>query len=116
MRQIIVVHPEFDGTWPFVANHLHKLWPNSELIRLSPNETRSIEQLIPQPETMTQLIALMAPITASGLESFASLKEVVIYTNPYGGQADKECLEPVLKGSGPQVRAKRLSIMRSIAR
>ena len=68
MRQVIIVHPHFDGTWPFVANHLHKLWPKSELIRLNPKETQTLEQLISNPATVTQLISLMAPITASGLE------------------------------------------------
>jgi phosphoglycerate dehydrogenase-like enzyme len=92
MRQVISVHPLFDGTWPFVANHLHKLWPNSQLIRLEASETRKIEHIIPYPQTVTHLISLMAPVDATGLESFTSLKEAVIYTDPYGGQVSQECL------------------------
>ena len=99
MRQVIIVHPVFDGSWPFVANHLHKLWPNSELIRLESKETLTLEQLIPNPETVTQLISLMVPVTAQGLESFTSLKEAVIYTDPYGKQPTEECLDILKKNN-----------------
>jgi phosphoglycerate dehydrogenase-like enzyme len=102
MRRVIIVHPLFDGSWPFVANHLHKLWPTSELIRLESTETRSIEQLIAQPETVTQLISLMASVTVSDVEALSSLEEAVIYTDPYGQQASQDYLEH-LKMKGVKV-------------
>ncbi len=91
MRRIIIVHPLFDGTWPFVANHLHRLWPDSELIRLD-DYTKPLEQLVQNPASVTQLISLMGPITATSLKSFTSLKEAVIYTDPYGQQAPEDWL------------------------
>lgn len=93
MKNIIVVHPIFDGTWPFVANYLHQLWKGGELIRLAATETQSLEQLVPKPETVERLISLMVPLSASGLEGFISLREAVFYTSPYGEQPSQECLE-----------------------
>jgi phosphoglycerate dehydrogenase-like enzyme len=93
VRNVIIVHPLFDGTWPFVANHLHDLWPDSELIRLAPVETRTLEHLIQHPESVTRLISLMAPLDAKSLEAFTSLKETVLYTDPYGKQPEENCLE-----------------------
>lgn len=91
-KNLILVHPSFEGTWPFVANHLAKLW-NAKLLRLEPNETKSIEQLLEQPENVEALISLMAPVTEQSLEPFSSLKEAVIYTDPYGQQAAQNCLD-----------------------
>jgi phosphoglycerate dehydrogenase-like enzyme len=99
MRQVIIVHPEFEASWPFVANHLHRLWPNSELIRLEPSETRTLEHLVSNPASVTQLISLMVPVTASGLEGFTSLKEAVIYTSPYGQQVSEDCLNLLAKNN-----------------
>jgi phosphoglycerate dehydrogenase-like enzyme len=96
VKSTILVHPVFDGTWPFVANHLQQLWTGSNLIRLDPHETRTLEHLVPEPETVTRLISLMAPLSAEGLEHFRSLEEAVFYTDPYGKQPSEECLE-VLK-------------------
>jgi phosphoglycerate dehydrogenase-like enzyme len=93
MRSVIVVHPVFDGTWPFVTHYLHELWSKSELIRLTSNEIRTLEQVVHDPETVTRLIALMAPLSARGLERFTSLNEAVFYTSPYGEQPSQECLE-----------------------
>jgi phosphoglycerate dehydrogenase-like enzyme len=96
VKSVIVVHPLFDGTWPFVANHLQQLWQESEFIRLEVTETRTLEYLVSNPETVTRVISLMAPLSATGLEAFTSLKEAVFYTDPYGGQPSEDCLE-VLK-------------------
>jgi phosphoglycerate dehydrogenase-like enzyme len=92
MKNVIVVHPIFDGTWPFVANHLQQLW-GSKFIRLASNETRTLEHLIPKPETVERLISFMAPLSATGLEHFTSLEEAVLYTSPYGEQPSQDCLE-----------------------
>jgi phosphoglycerate dehydrogenase-like enzyme len=96
MKSTIIVHPVFDGTWPFVADYLRQLWTQSDFVRLAPHETRTLEQLVPEAETVTRLISLMAPLSATGLENFTALREAVLYTNPYGQQPSQACLE-VLK-------------------
>jgi phosphoglycerate dehydrogenase-like enzyme len=93
MKSTIIVHPIFDGTWPFVADYLHQLWKGSNLIRLTASETRTLEHLIKNPETVTRLISLMTPLSATGLEGLTSLKEAVVYTDPYGKQPSEDCLE-----------------------
>jgi phosphoglycerate dehydrogenase-like enzyme len=93
VKSTIVVHPLFDGTWPFVADYLHQLWKGSELIRLAATETRTLEHLIPEPETVQRLISLMVPLSATGLGQFTSLREAVFYTSPYGEQPHQDCLE-----------------------
>ena len=43
MSSLIVVHPTFEATWPFVADHLFALWQQqspAQLIRLEPNDAR----------------------------------------------------------------------------
>ncbi len=97
-KNVIVVHPRFEGSWPFVADYLAKHWQAAEtqLIRLDKYEERSIEQLIPHPETVERLISLMATVSLEGVKVLDKLKEAVIYTDPYGKQASEECLS-VLK-------------------
>ncbi len=99
MKSVIIVHPLFDGTWPFVAGHLQQLWHGSELIRLEANETRTLEHLIAKPEKVARLISLMAPLSAEGLEHFSALNEAVFYTDPYGQQPLEECLEILRKNN-----------------
>lgn len=41
----------------------------------------------------------MAPLKAEGLEQFTSLKEAVLYTNPYGQQPSEECLEALKRNN-----------------
>lgn len=93
MKSVIIVHPLFDGTWPFVADYLRQLWTPSDFIRLAPYETRTLEHLVPEPETVARIISLMVPLSATGLEHFTSLREAVLYTSPYGEQPSPDCLE-----------------------
>ena len=34
MSDLIVVHPDFDGVWPFAADHFRALWPEADFMRL----------------------------------------------------------------------------------
>ena len=34
MRSLIVVHPRFDGVWPYAADHFHTLWPGAGRSRI----------------------------------------------------------------------------------
>ena len=92
MKRLLLVHPVFEGTWPFVVNHLAKLW-GASLIRLEPSETRTLEHFVAHAEQVEALIALMVPVTRQSLEPFTSLKEAVIYSDPYGKQASQDVLD-----------------------
>ena len=38
MSDLIVVHPDFDGVWPFAADHFRTLWPEADFVRLAHGE------------------------------------------------------------------------------
>jgi phosphoglycerate dehydrogenase-like enzyme len=83
MRSVIVVHPKFEAHWSFTADHLHTLWQAQgqvEFIRLAPDEERPLGAIVPEPETVTRLIALSVPVTDSCLEKFTHLREVALET------------------------------------
>jgi len=81
MRSVIVVHPEFDGIWPYAADHFAALWRaegSAELYRLAPDDVRPVSAVVPRPETVTRLVALRVPVTAVCAGRLAALREAVI--------------------------------------
>lgn len=81
MRSVIIVHPEFDRTWPFAIERLLQLMEKDgtvELIRLEASSTRKVGEVVKSPETVTRLISLNAEITPDCIRMFSSLKDAVI--------------------------------------
>ena len=73
MSSLIVVHPDFDATWPFAADHLHALWASQgpvDFVRLSADDRRSVGLVATRPEEVTRLVALGVPVTAGCLEQY----------------------------------------------
>ena len=94
MSSLIVVHPDFDASWPFAADHLHALWQAQgpvEFIRLADGEGRPLGQLAPQPEGVTRLIALGVTVTAACLARFDELREAT-FQGTYGRSIDDHAL------------------------
>jgi phosphoglycerate dehydrogenase-like enzyme len=92
MNSLIVVHPDFDATWPFAADHLHELWQAqgpAELIRVAHDDRRPLGELVPHPEDVTRLVALCVPVTSACLARFGRLREVA-FQGPYGRSADHD--------------------------
>src|SRR5215213_4221884 len=78
MTSLIVVHPTFEATWPFVADELHTLFAAQgpiELMRLKDGDRRALGRIVAQPAGVTRLIALGVPVTPECLVSFAELRE-----------------------------------------
>jgi len=99
MKNVIIVHPSFDGSWPFVADYLYEIWQQRvdqpdevTFLRTSADEKRTIDQLVPEPENVARLISLMAPLSPEGLGKFDALQEATLYTHAYGRQPSEECL------------------------
>ena len=42
MGDLIVVHPDFDGVWPFAADHFRTLWPEAGFVRLAHGDERPL--------------------------------------------------------------------------
>lgn len=96
MRSVIIVHPSFDYVWPVVADHMHALWREQgevEFIRLDPDEKRTLGELVPEPGSVTRLIALCVEVTAACFPLFTQLEEVAVQASPYDAAA-AALLEP----------------------
>ncbi|HEX5689736.1 MAG TPA: NAD(P)-dependent oxidoreductase, partial [Roseiflexaceae bacterium] len=81
MLSLIVVHPDFEATWPFAADHLHSLWQTqapTELVRLHDGDNRPVGDVAPTPERVTRLAALGVPVTASCLQRLGALREAAV--------------------------------------
>jgi phosphoglycerate dehydrogenase-like enzyme len=90
MTSLIVVHPDFDATWPFAADDLHALWQAQgpvELMRLADGDRRALGQLVADPAGVTRLITLGVPVTAECLARFVQLREAA-FQNAYDRAAD----------------------------
>jgi phosphoglycerate dehydrogenase-like enzyme len=78
MSSLIIVHPEFEATWPFVADDLYALFAAqgpAELMRLADDERRPLGDLVAHSVGVTRLIALGVPVTHACLERFVELRE-----------------------------------------
>jgi len=86
MNSVIVVHPRFDGIWPFAADHAHARWRAQGEVafrRLDPGDTRPVHEVIESPERVERLIALRVPFTSACLHALPNLRELVC-TDPEG--------------------------------
>lgn len=91
MVSLIVVHSQFDRIWPFAADHLGKLWSNqtqTEFIRLTSGDSRSLAEVVTQPERVHRLACLGASFTIDDLKHFTSLQEATFYSNGYSPLSD----------------------------
>jgi phosphoglycerate dehydrogenase-like enzyme len=78
MTSLIIVHPDFDATWPFAADHLCALLAAQgpvELTRLADSDRRVLGQLVAHPAGVTRLITLGVPVTEECLMRFVELRE-----------------------------------------
>jgi hypothetical protein len=85
------VHSQFDRIWPFAADHLGKLWSNqtqTEFIRLTSGDGRSLAEVVTQPERAHCLACLGASFTIDDLKHFTSLQDATFYSNGYSPLSD----------------------------
>jgi phosphoglycerate dehydrogenase-like enzyme len=91
-RSVIVVHPDFERSWPFAADHFHALWKAQgpvEFLRLSPDDRRPLGEIVSRPDTVTRLVVLSVPVTDACLAKLESLREAVFSTELPGGSAER---------------------------
>jgi len=78
MSSVIVVHPSFDGTWPYAAEAFAKRWAAEgavTFVRLEHGDHRTLGQVVPEPAACSRLIALNVPVTAACLDALPTLQE-----------------------------------------
>lgn len=99
MRTVMIVHPEFDRTWPFAAERFRQLLSEDgplEFVRLPAGCTRRAGDIVDRPETVDRLICLNVGITEACIRRFASLKEAVIEATHHQARPP-EALIPLLE-------------------
>jgi len=87
---LIAVHPDFDATWPFAADHLAVLWRNQgplTFVRFDPADARPLHEVVPDLATVERLVALGVPVTAETIRSMPSLREAALLRD-YGPASD----------------------------
>jgi phosphoglycerate dehydrogenase-like enzyme len=90
-RSIIVVHPDFDRTWPWAADHFRVLWEaqgQTEFFRLAPDDRRPVCEVVPDPAGITRIVALNVPVTMECTARMPALREAVFSPGPSTGAAD----------------------------
>ena len=88
MRSVIVVHPNFDTTWPWAGDHFHALWKAQgavEFMRQQPGDKTPLSQVVRDPASVTRLVALASLVTPDCVTAFSGLREAAI-TGSYGAQ------------------------------
>lgn len=81
MSSCIVVHPSFDHSWPFGADHFHYLWKQQgevTFIRLSDDNNQTLGEILSSPDQIRRLVSLNIPVTMDCLKAMPNLKEAVI--------------------------------------
>jgi phosphoglycerate dehydrogenase-like enzyme len=104
MSSLLVVHADFEGHWPFVADHLYARWQAEEtttLIRLSRGDTRPLGAVVSQPQEVTRLVTLGVPVTLACLQGFAKLREVALKSS-YGAPPLAPEISDYLRAKGIQ--------------
>jgi phosphoglycerate dehydrogenase-like enzyme len=84
-RSIIVVHPDFDRTWPWAADHFRVLWKaqgQTEFIRLAPDDGRPVCEIVADPVGVTRVVALNVPVTVECAARMLALREAVFSPEP----------------------------------
>src|SRR5215211_5724940 len=85
-RSTIVVHPDFDRTWPWAADHFRALWRaqgQTEFVRLvAPDDRRPVGEIFADPAAITRLVALNVPVTVECVAKMPALQEAVFSPTP----------------------------------
>lgn len=93
MSSLIVVHADFEGHWPFVADQIYVRWQAqdaTQLLRLPRGDTRRLGEVVSQPPAVTRLITLGVPVTTACCLGFSQLREAALMATYGPSQAPAE--------------------------
>ena len=89
MSTLVVVHPSFDGVWPYAANHFQVLWPDADFVRLAHGDERKLGEVVETPRAVTRLVTLGMPVELDCLQKFTALEEAT-FQGSYGRKLGEE--------------------------
>ena len=92
MTDLIVVHPDFDGVWPFAADHFLTLWPEAVFIRLAHGDERLLGEVVEDPGRVTRMVTLGMSVTLDCIQRFSSLREAT-FQGAYDRRLGEGCSE-----------------------
>ncbi len=92
MSDLIVVHPDFDGVWPFAADHFRTLWPEAGFVRLAHGDERPLGEIVEEPGRIGRLATLGVSVTSDCLKRFSALREAT-FQGGYDQRLDAACLD-----------------------
>lgn len=102
MSNLIVVHADFEGHWPFVADQLYSRWQAGDetaLLRLPRGDDRRLGEVVAQPQAVTRLITLGVPVTMACLPGFTHLREAALMA-AYGPSKAPAEVQTALRNRG----------------
>lgn len=100
MKSLIVVHPNFEASWPYSADHFHKLWKEQgpvEFIRLDYSDHRPLSEIVSNHSEFVRLVCWGVTATLDSLKLFTNLEEATFDPWP-----SAECID-YLKSAGVSV-------------
>lgn len=92
MSTLVVVHPDFDGVWPFAADHFRVLWPEADFVRLEHGDERSLGEVVEDAGEVRRLVTLGMPVSLTCLQLFTALQEAT-FQGAYGRKLGEGCGE-----------------------
>lgn len=81
MSDYVIVDPIFDGVWPHAADHLAAIWGTNGpdvYHRLDERRSKSLSEVIDDPEEVTRLVSLGVEVSESFLEQMTDLSEAFV--------------------------------------
>jgi len=78
LKSLIVVHPNFEASWSYSADHFHKLWKEEgevEFIRLDYGDSRPVGEIVSNHADFVRIVTLGVKTTLDCLKLFANLEE-----------------------------------------
>jgi phosphoglycerate dehydrogenase-like enzyme len=81
MTSLIAVHPSFDATWPFAADHLAALWRAQgpvSVARLADADGGPLHEHVAGLAEVRRLVALDVPVTAETVARMPGLREAAL--------------------------------------
>ena len=93
MGDLIVVHPDFDGVWPFAADHFRSLWPEADFVRLAHGEERLLGEVGRGPEPRDAVGYARGASKPDVSASFLRTLQEATFQGSYGRRLGEGCSE-----------------------
>lgn len=82
MQSAIVVHPNFDHSWPWAADHMRTLWQAQgpvQFIRLPYGEAPPVHTVLDNGDQIARLVCFGVPFTEASLAALGALEELAAH-------------------------------------